>query len=134
MAEQLTKVSERLNEKKFMNRGKPEETNPNTSAYGVGYVTILHELQKTYNWRKHFPTKQQKKEAIPHGDTRVDSDDDDEVDVMKEKIDRKKELMKEKAPRRESSHTREKRVFKETKTSSKPQSAKDKKKKLIEGL
>ena len=50
--ETVTQFSDRLNEKKFMHRG--EDDVEEAREYGVSFVTILHELQKTYNWKRNF--------------------------------------------------------------------------------
>ena len=55
----VDKISERLNEKKFMHRGEDDEEEER--EYGVSFVTILHELQKTYNWKRSFGLKKKGK-------------------------------------------------------------------------
>ena len=48
--------SDRLNEKKFMHIGKEEDTELESNQ-NIGFCQMLHMLNKTYNWKKHYGKK-----------------------------------------------------------------------------
>ncbi|BFU24144.1 hypothetical protein EHI8A_037060 [Entamoeba histolytica HM-1:IMSS-B] len=128
-----TQFSERLNEKKFMHRGE-DDAPLNTSEYGVSYVTILHELQKTYNWKKSFGViKKTKKVVVP-----IDVDAQTGNNSIDENRKNQIKKIRETAPRKtiQSQHIREKREFTHSlnKTQHEPRTIKEKKEKLIKNM
>ena len=61
-----------------MHRG--EDDIEEEREYGVSFVTILHELQKTYNWRRNFGLKQKMRKP-----TEIIDVDAVEKEMMKKK-------------------------------------------------
>ena len=132
----VEKISDRLNEKKFMHRG--EDDIEEEREYGVSFVSILHELQKTYNWKRNFGLKQRnkiQKEIIdvdaeetkkPKNPSNMKKQKSEKKMNVKEENENERKMKKEKKPIM-NEKVKEKREFKNQK-----KEKKDKKKKVIE--
>ncbi|ELP83754.1 hypothetical protein EIN_469680 [Entamoeba invadens IP1] len=116
-------VSSQLNDKRFMHRG--EEDHVDATSFDVSYVTILHELQKTFQWKRVYGNRKalyKEEKAEKFLDTETDEEkqlnalynNESHIDSLKtpEQIAKRRKLLeKRREQNRPKIDVKEKRAF-----------------------